>query len=150
MSDLDVIATVTRAGLDAPLGELDLDDGVKFTLGRGLRLGAMTWRREAVESPYVHGRIPVHEVKGAAESALEVYVLGADHATLQANLAELLEAFTAQYEYDLKLLVEGQNYHWRCERADYEVGFITETLMARVLPVRLTFHRHPVPLQGAF
>jgi hypothetical protein len=148
IADLSVAAVVTRTRLG--LGNLDIDDGAKFILGRAIRVGAVTWRREAVESPYVHGRIPVLEVMGAAESSIEVYALGSSHASLNSNLGELIAAFTKQYDYDLVLNVEGVTHQWRCERADYEVGFVTETLLARVVPVKLTFHRHPIPIQGVF
>jgi hypothetical protein len=150
MSDLDVIASVTRANLADPLGELDLNDGVRYILGKGVRVGSLTWRRETVSSPFAHGRFPIHETKDAAESSIDIYVLGEDHATLHANLGELLTAFTEQYAYVLKLEVEGESYHWRCERADYQVAFATETLNSRFVPVALSFFRHPIPVAGAF
>jgi hypothetical protein len=146
--DLETIASVTRSNLPDPLGELDINDGVAYVLGKNLRVASMSWRRETVSSPFAHGRFPIHETKDAAEASLSVYVLGEDHTTLQSNLGELLEAFTGQYEYLLKLQVEGQDYQWRCERSDYQVGFATETLVARFLPVELSFFRHPIPVAG--
>jgi hypothetical protein len=150
ISELTVVATVTRAGLTPPAAELNIDDGVNFALGRSVRIGAVTWRREVAQSPFVEGRIPVHEVKDSSESSIVVLCLGATHAALQANIGTLLEAFTQQYTYEVRLQIEGSDYHWVCERADYEVGWITETIAARVVPVNLTFHRAPTPVAGVF
>lgn len=150
IADLAVTAFVTRSNLNPPLADLDLNDGANFVLAKSVRVGAVAWRREAATSPFVHGRIPVHETQDAAESSIEVYVLGGTHAALHTNLSTLLDAFTKQYTYELRLNVEGQSYHWNCERADYEVGFATETLNARLLPVSLSFYRHPTPVTGAF
>lgn len=141
---------MTRSNLSIPLSELDLNDETNYILGKNLRVGSVTWRKESATSPFVHGRVPIYEVKDAAESSIVVYVLGSTHAALTTNVATLLEAFTEQYSYELRLQVEGQDYHWRCERADYEVGFATETLNARFVPVTLSFFRHPVAVQGAF
>jgi len=150
ISDITIAATVTRANLDPPLAVLDLNDEINYTLGRQLDVGSVSWRREVVTSPFVHGRFPIHEVKDAAESRLMVYTQGADHAGLKANIEQLLQAFTEQYDYELRIQVEGQDYHWRCERADYQVGFVTEMLAARFVPVVLSFHRHPIQAAGAF
>jgi hypothetical protein len=146
--DLDIAASVGREELG--LGDLDLNDYENYILGRGVRVGAVSWRRDNVTSPYVHGHIPVHEVMDAAESSIDVYVLGETHGALNANLGALLTAFTQQYAYVLGLNVEGVNYQWRCDRADFEIGFATETLVARFLPVKFTFYRHPIPLVGVF
>lgn len=146
ISDLDVVAQVMRDELS--LGPLDINDDTNFILGRNVRLGAVAWRRETATSPYVHGRIPVHEVKDAAESTVTVYALGGTPVALRNNIGVLLQAFTEQWEYQLALQLDGVLYQWRCERADYEVGFITETLVARFIPVTLSFHRHPIPVQG--
>lgn len=150
IADIDITATVTRANLSPPGSELDLNDGVKFIFAKGLRIGTVTWRRETVNSPFVEGRVPVHEIKDAAESTVIVYCLGATHAALNNNIAELLEAFTEQYTYELRMTVGGVNHRWACERADYEVAFATETLNALFVPVSLTMHRKPTPVAGAF
>lgn len=148
ISELSIIASVTRAELF--LADLDLNDGVKFTLGQNVNVGSVTWRKETAQSPFVQGRVPVHEVKDASESTIVVYVLGATHAALNANLKELLDAFTEQYSYILRINVEGSDNQWECERADYEVAFATETLSARFVPVTLSFHRKPTPAVGVF
>jgi hypothetical protein len=148
--ELDLIATISRTDLPEPLGLLDLNDGVNFTVSRNVRVGSVTWRREIATSPYVAGRIPIQEVKDAAESSVGIYVAGTTAAELHANLATLLAAFTEQYTYQLRINVDGIDNQWRCERADYEVGFVTEMLAAKYLPVMFSFHRHPTPVQGAF
>ena len=148
ISELAIIASVTRTELT--LADLDLNDMTKFILGQNINVGSVTWRKEAAQSPFIQGRIPVHEVKDAAESSIVVYVLGATHAALNANIKELLDAFTEQYSYILRINVEGVDNQWECERADYEVAFATETLNARFVPVTLSFHRKPTPAVGVF
>lgn len=148
MAELTVAASVTRTELQ--LGDLNIDDGTSFTLAQGLRIGSVTWRRETVQSPFVEGRIPVHEVKDAAESTVVVYVHGTSNAILNQNVGTLLDAFTKQYTYDLKLTVNSVNYQWVCERADYEVAFATAALNALLVPVSLSFHRKPTPFVGVF
>jgi hypothetical protein len=150
MPELDLVVTVTRSGLIPPLGQLDINDGTNYVFTRGFEVGAVSWRKEAATSPYVHGRVVVHEVKDAVESRLGVMVRGTSAEEVDQNLETLLQAFTQQYNYELRVTVDGQDYHWRCERADYNVGFMTEFLAARALPVALTFMRHPIQVQGAF
>lgn len=149
MPELDVEALVTRDEL-AVASDLDINDGVSYQLAQGLRVGSVTWRREAVQSPFVEGRIPVHEVKDAAESTVVVYCLGTSNSILNQNIGTLLEAFTEQYSYRLKLKVDSVQYQWDCERADYEVAFSTPTLNALLVPVSLSFHRKPTPFLGVF
>ena len=144
-TELAVSASVTTSS-----GSLDLDDGVNFRLGKQVEIGSVSWRKEVVTSPFVAGRFPVHEVKDAAESSISVHVLGSNHAALRSNLATLLSAFTEQSSYQLTMTVEGQTSTWTCERADYQVGFATETLAALVVPVQLSFFRHPEPDAGEF
>lgn len=146
MAELTLTALVTRTELS--LAALDIDDGTNFILGKGLDAGTVSWRKEVVTSPFYAGRVPVHEVKDSVEMTLVVYILGATHATLMTNLQTLLNAFTEQSTYEVQLTIEGQSYHWTCERADYQVGFATETLNARYIPVSLSFHRHPEPAAG--
>ena len=146
MSDLDVTAFVTRDELDA--GPLNINDGENFILAKGLQVGKLIWRKDTVTSPYVHGRFPVREVMDAVESTLIVYALGSSHAVLTENIGVLIAPFTEQSEYELQINVEGQSYHWRCERADYEVAFATETLNALLVPVQFTIYRSPIAVAG--
>lgn len=147
-SDINVVATITRANLASPLAELDINDLVNYELSRNVDIGSVTWRKETVTSPFVHGRTPVHEVKDVTESKVGVYVMGDTRATLDGNIETLIEAFTEQYSYELRLQVEGRDYHWRCERADYQVAFQTEMIAAAKIPVIFSFFRHPVQMQG--
>lgn len=148
MSDITVGASVSRSELGKQ--DLDIDDGENFILSKSVNVGSASWRREFVTSPFVEGRVPVHEVKDAAESSIAVYCTGPDMSTLQANIQELLEAFTEQYSYELHITANGMQHRWICERADYQVAFATETVLARFVPVQLSFHRKPTPSVGVF
>lgn len=146
IADIDVTAFVTREELDAE--PLNLDDNINFRLGKQVSVGMLSWRKDAVTSPYVHGRFVVREVKDAVESKIMVYAIAPTHAILSENVGVVIAAFTEQYEYELRIKVENQSYHWRCERADYEVAFATETFNALILPVQFSFFRSPIPTAG--
>lgn len=148
MADITTIATVTRAELE--LAPLDINDGVNYVLGQGVNTTSVTWRKEAVQSPFVHGRVPVHEVKDAMESDVTIYVHGATPALVDTNLSTVISAFTDQFVYTLQISADGVDHQWDCERADYDVAFRTPMLAARIVPVRFSFFRHPIPVAGSF
>lgn len=148
MSDITASILVTRTELGLP--DLDLNDGENYVFGRQIEVGAMAWRKEAVTSPFVDGRVPVHEVKDSVESRVLIYCKGSDYATLQSNIAALITAFTEQYSYELSITAQGIETRWTCERADYKTGYMTETLLARHVPVQFSFHRKPTPTVGVF
>lgn len=148
MADVALLATVTRSNLSPDPGVLDLNDETSYVLGRRVEVGSVTWEKSTVTSPFVHGRFVVNERMGAAEAGIEVYVLGSDHTQVMNRVGTLLEAFTEQHEYVLRLVVDSVVHEWLCERADFEVGYMTETIAARHVPVRLSFYRRPVPVSG--
>lgn len=146
MSDLDITALVSRDEL--ALADLDINDEVNYRLAQQFRPGGVTWSKEFVESPFVHGRYVVGERKQSTEGSLGVFVTADTHAALHTNVETLVDAFTEQRTYVLRLVVEGQDLRWKCERADYEVAFTTAHVNALYVPVAFSFHRHPIPVQG--
>jgi hypothetical protein len=146
MSDISFIAFVTRTNLNKAM--LNINDKANFITGRSLRVGGSTWNHQEARSPYVHGRVVVHSTLDPVEVQLGVYVKANTMGALEDNLATLLEAFSDQHEFELHLTIDGVSFHWRCERADYEVGLITENIAARYLPVSLTMMRHPLAILG--
>lgn len=147
MSDINVSAWVTRTELS--LGNLDVNDGANYVLARGITPGAVSWRKQFVESPFYEGRYVVHEVKDAVEMKIPFYVHGATYAAVHANLETLLAAFTEQSTYEVHTVIEGVDHGWTCERADYEVGFVTEMFVAKMIPIQFTTMRAPTPAAGA-
>lgn len=148
MADVALLASVTRSNLSPDPGVLDLNDEVNYTVGRRVEVGAVTWNKSTVTSPFVHGRFVVNERMDAAEAGIEVYAAGTSHTNVMGKIDTLLEAFTEQHEYVLRLVVDSVVHEWLCERADFEVGYMTETIAARLIPVRLSFYRRPVPVSG--
>ena len=148
MPELTLAAAVTRTELG--LTDLDINDIATYELAKQLNNGTVSWRKEIAQSPFYEGRFVVHEVKDAVEMSLIVYVHGESYPVINTRVQTLLEAFTEQYSYDLKITVNGQQHTWTCERADYDVAFATETVNALKVPVQLTTMRHPSPVAGAF
>jgi hypothetical protein len=146
MTDIAFSAKVTRTNVNKTI--LDIDDKTNFITGRSLRVGGSVWNHQEARSPYVHGRVVVHSTLDPVEVQLGVFVKGSTMGALNANLSTLLEAFSKQHEFELRLVIDGVDFRWRCERADYEVGLITENIAARHLPVALTMMRHPLAVLG--
>lgn len=147
MPDITLAATITRDNLEVPLLALDINDEDNYIVGRSLQIASVSYRRTTVTSPWVGGRFVTNSVVDSVESAIEVYVIGSSYGNLMTNLSTLLDAFT-QPEFDLTLVIDGTTHTWTCEGADYEIGFITETIATRFMPTRFTFHRNPVPVAG--
>lgn len=146
MSDLNIQAWVSRTELS--LSNLDINDGDKYVLGRGMNPGAVSWRKQTVESPFYPGRYVVHEVKDAVEISIPVYVQANNYSNLNVHLETLLEAFTNQSSFLFTLVIDGYTNSWTCERADYEIGFAAETVLALRLPVQFKTMRVPTPASG--
>lgn len=117
----------------------------------GLGPGARLWRRQTVESPYVHGRILVGQSLDAMVATLHVRVEGSSAAQLETRMGALLAAME-QPAYVLEVVVDGVTYQWQCECADSAVGdagLFGMFEMAEFQQVlRFTVPRQPVPLDG--
>lgn len=150
MADITLTATVTRDNLESPAAALDINDDVNYVLGRNLQVGTVNWEKTTVTSPFSDGRFVVNERRAASEGGLEIYALGSTFTAVMTNLETLKQAFSEQHEYTLQINADGHDQQWLCERADYEVGFVTEMIASRMVPVRFTFYRHPVPIVGVF
>lgn len=112
-----ITASVTRATVPGgPLADLSLVSADYDLLSFGP--GALSWRRQTVESRWVHGRFLVSAVKDADIAPLEVIVFGASSADLDAKTRTLLDAFE-QWTYDLTVTADGVAHTWRCEPAEY-------------------------------
>lgn len=112
-----ITASVSRATVPGgPLADLSLVSADYDLLSFGP--GALSWRRQTVESRWVHGRFLVSAVKDADVAPLEVIVYGTSSADLDAKTRTLLDAFE-QWTYDLTVTADGVAHTWRCEPAEY-------------------------------
>lgn len=139
MSDLTISLHVTRSELG--LGNLDLNDQTNYrAAGNELNPGAVQWRREVVNSPFVHGGVVMDAVRDTTQGTLSLYAYGTTIPQLKSNVDTAVEAFS-QDEYKVVFTHEGATWTWLCTQADYETGFTTFHLGARMTPIRFSFFR---------
>lgn len=147
MPDLAVTVTVLdgTSGLAAVV--LTLANGYEI-VGSGLGIGAKSFRRQTVESPYVASRTLVGAVLDVVEGRLAVRVSGATHAELRTRTLTLVAAME-QRAFTLRVLIEGATDNYRCECADSAVGdggTYDEMLAMNLLqPVTFSFPHDPTP-----
>lgn len=105
---------------------LDINNGTNYLLdweADGTSLfepGTVSWRREMVTSPYVHGAFEAGAVKDIVQASAVINIFAATQAALQTAETNLINAFS-QATYTMTLGVDGTNYAWTCLRADYHV-----------------------------
>ena len=112
-----------------------------------LVVGQMTWRREVVTSPYVHGDVEVASVRAAGQVALTVRVTAADQSSLQTAINNLIAAVSAS-SFTLSVSLDGTAYTWTCGRASYSVTFDVGMYRGKRARVALVVPRHPVAVAG--
>jgi hypothetical protein len=141
-----VDAYVTRTELG--LGNLDLiNDTYKIEGETGIEFGGRGWRRNMVDSPFVHGSYPVTQVMDNATVILSLQVRAASLAALETAIAAVVAAFS-QFEYDLYLILDDTTWAWRCYAADIVVGSEDERMAQYNVNVRMSIPRAPIPLDG--
>ena len=138
-------ASITRTSL--ALADLNINDRVKYIVSDGFDSGAVSWRREQVESPYVESKITVGRVRDVVEAKMAIQVLGSTQAVVADNITELVEAFT-QDQFTLTVTMDGTQYRWLGEAADYTMDWSRERIHSRVPLVAFGFLRHPIPVAG--
>lgn len=143
---MEFTAVVTRTALG--LGDLAVHDPENgYRISSEIAFNVITWRREQVQSPYVAGKITVGRVLDAVDTTVAVEVTAANHATLQARVATLIEAFTQDLFY-MTFTLDGTEYKWKCEAADYGMNWEHTRLHAKSTLVAFQFPRHPNAIGG--
>lgn len=141
---------VTRAELS--LGTLYLQDPANGYQVVEVGPGAMSWRRETVVSPYVHGNTLVGAVKDQLTIPITVQIKGSSASQLDTRLDVVLDAFS-QFFYGVGVVIDGVTKAWLCQPADWSVGeggkFNKHHLMSKMYEVTLNVPRHPVPFAGS-
>lgn len=142
---LTVVASITRTALG--LTDLDLNDHTNYVISDGFDAGAVSWRREQAESPYVESKITIGRVRDIVEARIGIQVRGATHADIAANVKTLIDAFTQDVFY-LSISLDGTVYRWEGEAADYTMEWNRERLHNKFPLMAFGFLRHPVPTTG--
>lgn len=113
--------------------------------------GPISWRRRQVNSPYVHGSTLVAAVKESPVIPLSILVEGASDADLADNLAALLRAFE-QFRYRLNITVDGEEWEWYCQPADYQTNsdatMRADHWRGLIQVVNFRIPRDPTPVEG--
>jgi len=124
------------------------DTGYRI-LENGLGIGVRQWKRQTVESPFVHGRTLVGRTLDVSTIPLVVDVFADDATILEARvdaIVGVLERFT----FELETEVAGVTYRWACECADTVPGDggVFEDYDGFFQTLTFSIPRHPIPLEG--
>lgn len=135
-------------------GNLLLNDNVKFKMDTPAEgeHGAVVINRRVATSPHMHGEALVGATKGMRSMNVRVLAKGVSQAVCNANLNELLAAFT-QYTFDLHYVNDGIDYAWRCEMADFSADLrwaYYDDLGGFYCPAKFIVPANPIQLAGPF
>lgn len=142
MSDFGIFdLTITRFELGLP--DLDLNDKLSYDTGAEIFGGQQTWNRQTVKSPFVDGEFLVHRSMANRQENLQIQVLGADQAELQANVQALLDA-ARQFNFLITLTMDNAAPRvWSCQTADFTVDWSNTRWLALKALVTLTIPTLP-------
>lgn len=142
---MNVTSYVTRDLLGKT--NLQINDHDKYSLTPSIMGGQIQWEKKEVSSPWVDGEFTVSRRKRNVVEALTIDVYGASTATLQTNIATLIEAMT-QDNYAIYFNINSTLRIYRCFAADYQVSWDRARMEALTVPVVFNVPRLPNPLSG--
>lgn len=149
MTDMTLSVVVTRAELS--LSNLELQDPANGYSIYKIGPGAVSWRRETAKAMYAHGGTLVTAVKDLQVFPMGVRVRASSAATKETRLAVLLAAFS-QFSYTVITTINGIDYTWVCQPADWSTGeggeFDKFYEMVHMTQVDLSITRSPTPSTG--
>ncbi len=128
-------ATISRGELG--LAPLSITSETLALDAEGVDGSGTSWRRQTVQSPFVHGVFEVASVEDGGEFSMRVWALGGTSSDLRTSLAEL-EAAVRQSAYTVTIVADDFAREWDCYRADYTLGTSGGLLRALAVPVNLT------------
>lgn len=138
------------------MGDLDLENYPAYEVVAG-GPGSISWRRQTVDSPYVHGSLLVSAVKDLEYAPLTIRVRGSNDDEVDDRLAVLIQAFS-QFAYYLYWDIGSgvTQKKWGCQPADWDYvstegqgSFDKHRLMAKMYEVTFNIPRHPQPITGS-
>jgi hypothetical protein len=128
-------------------GLLEINDGVTFKLDAdSTAQRQVQWRRQQVQSPFVHGTFTVRAVMDNVTEIISVLVYGSSNTDLREQLRRLTEAFS-QMEYTITWIVDDDTYAWRCTPADYQIDTRREFQHAKMAKATFQVSRYPALIQ---
>ncbi len=155
---------ITRTNLPTPAAALDLFtiDGATGVpiydfVSDGLDPGQAQQRRQIVEAQWVPGAGQLGSTPGMAHATYEFTVTGADGATLDENIGELVTAVYNQPFWELHVSFEGtREWAWLNWKADEPTIGFTASMWGPgpeqylYTTVTVVTERHPVLLAGPY
>jgi hypothetical protein len=137
--------TVTRTALG--LSVLNINDFTSYYCATDFLGGQVTWNRNQIGSPYVDGQVTTHRTRGNVVEKVGVEILAGSTADLKAKTDAIISAFIQDY-FVLTATIDGQQWSYACEAADYQQAFTGPRMFARQGQVLFDVPRRPVPLVG--
>jgi hypothetical protein len=120
MTTFQAEGTVTRTYLS--LSNLVIAPSAGYYIQRdGFGPGEVIHRKNQVSSIYLAGSYQTHAVKDQQTTTLKVRVQGSDQSQLYTRM-ETLAVAMEQFNFTLKLYINGVAYQYDCDTADYSVG----------------------------
>lgn len=139
------LAGVTRNSMG--LGDLNINDGIRYKVSNRLLGGAVTWDRNVATSPWVDGDVTVSRRRPNVSEEIEIHVYGDNHTALRANIVELVQAFS-QHSFNLAVYLSGQIYQYQCEAADYQMSWEQSKIHGTMSTLTFTMPRRPTAVLG--
>lgn len=144
MSDLPATLVISRDDLAYPNNTaLNINDPANgFTVIRGgLQLGSRQWRRQATSSPFTNTRTLVARTVDVDTRDITIRCRTVGTVTYQQKMNTLAQAFS-QFSYTLDFDLQGVEYGWLCETADWSVGQngTLDEFQAMANQQEITFH----------
>lgn len=130
---------LAAADLDVTAGAYDIEGET------GIDFGGRTWRRNMVDSPFVHGSFPVTQALENSTLGLAIQVRAASQDALATAIAVLVSAFS-QFEYSVTIKFDDADRQWTCWAADMTVGTHDERFGQWNVVVQVQIPRSPIQI----
>lgn len=120
MSTFQAEGTITRTYLS--LSDLVISPSAGYYIQRdGFGPGEVSFRRSETSSIYVAGTYMTHAVKDQQSASLKIRVQGSNQSDLYTKMETLATAME-QFQFTLRLYINGVLYSYQCDTADYSIG----------------------------
>lgn len=131
------------------MNSLQVHDGTTYYIAT-FDPGGQTWRREYARSPFMHGAVPIGQVKDIVEMTFGIYCCGSSIQAAQ-DAVDALIAAVYEFEYTTTIVMGGDTRSWTCWAADAFPGLQEDDkVRGKKILTRLQVPRQAVPLTGGF
>lgn len=147
MADIALSITVSRTLLGLPPLEIGYNED--YYVAAEFLGGQVTWQRTKITSPWVDGEVTTQRFRLNPTETIGVEIVAETQQQLDLGTEEVLAAFL-QDNFVLTVTVDGGQYSYACEAADYTAAqWTTPRLTAKQGQILFSLPRQPVQLSGA-